>query len=1230
MEVNGRAPALATRDPASFMIREEVIDLTLSDSNATTTESMPVAGATTKVPSYLLDQLPTPRVVEKLQPLEDSVGDEYIPVGVLPTADTPRYAYPTSEVSRLRAAKWIQTLSIQNTSFSALRVYVLPDDVCRATVSRGNNSLRRALKLVMAKIDSSVEAWEGHLGHDINSVAASKEDESLFYIFNTLESPNPDINRVSDPYAQKAMDDILFGGSDDDSGTAGLKTELYPYQRRSAALMIQRESQPGDMLDPRFQQFTGPTGRSYFYDREEGNLVQEKRLYSEPCGGILAETMGYGKTLICLAVILATKGHFPRIPSEYIADTQPVRNTTGSLLDMAAAAAGRLSLPWKAHFDHLKTTGMDYDRCRAACERNRGGYTIPAPVQKYKSRVGASSRIKPKHLLLSSGTIIVLPMNLIDHWLFEIQKHSSGLKILVLRNIQDITPSVEELLQYDTIIFAKARFDKEAMGCGFDPFVEGKERSTSPLTQIHWLRIIVDEGHNFAGHGQKTGSVHMLELLHVERRWVVSGTPSSGLYGAEVTLASQNTEKDAEDKTISGTDLIESRRKVGSLLDEELKDIDKLRLIVVEFLNTKPWSNPRSDDPANWSKYMKVLGDDGRRRKAPYLRSTMQSLVVRHRLEDIDRDITLPRLNNRVVYLEPTSYDRMSLNLFVFFLTVNAITSERTGEDYMFHPKNRKHLSLLLNNLRHAGFWWTGFGKPEIESAVNHAKEYMQNNEARMSLSDRDLLEEGISVAESVMNSSRWNSFNLLHELGIFVQDFPEHARSMWALDSREDLPEPMLLGISQARNAQKFVTSRLDTADPAEGLAGAGIKTRREMTETRDRSRASAGSGSSESHMNIGSKKPADNLHHRAKPEIVSPRKSSKKASKKTFSKGYTKSLPKESDLSKTKFVATASAKLSYLLQQVLNFHTEEKIIIFYENNNFAYWIAEGLELLGVEFRIYANTLKTKQRSEYLAHFNESDKIRVLLMDLGQAAHGLHIACASRVFIVNPIWRPTIESQAIKRAHRISQTRPVFVETLVLQGTFEDKMLRRRKQMSDAELQHAEKDMLEDNTMNFIVRNTGFLQTPVGESSPRPAYLKDSPGFFDRHALPVPDDHGTPSKLRQLPTPPYLPKRKAAPTFDIPETDSNVESSRSSSSEDRKPKRRKVVMLPGCAETENLEMKTGNSVVLSPPPSATPLLSPGTNFGGVQSNLDSGHEIGGTPPVTPSFPMVKSLFGGS
>ncbi|EEA20221.1 SNF2 family helicase, putative [Talaromyces marneffei ATCC 18224] len=1135
---------------------------------------------------------------------ESAINSQYLPAGILRRSST---QFPEAELLNLQKHGWIQTrwnAYESHPEWSFVQVYVLPHDVARISISRTSNTLRKALRVVMTMIDKSLAAWNG----DFDTTLAEQDknaadDESLWYIFNTLENPNPTIDDVRDTDGRLAMQELMASSREarpevrETSSVIGLKTPLHPYQCRSAATMIQREVQPKQMLDPRLEVYKTPLGQEYYYDKEEGTLLRGKRIYEEACGGILAETMGCGKTLICLAVILSTRGHFPRIPTEYQETKNPFRNSVGSLMQMAAATAGRFSIPWPSHFRRLREMGVNYARCEEECERHRGEYTIPPPPSRYTSRGGWMSRPPAVRIRLISGTLIIVPPNLVDHWQSEIAIHTEGLNVLVLRSRNDKTPSEEELLKYDIILFARTRFEKETGEPETSRHAPSISAAESPLKKFHWLRIIVDEGHNVAGHGYKSSTMHMLDQLHVERRWVVSGTPSNGLYGAELSLASH--QRLASD-TSSGDDVpssvLHSRRKTGTAIDEELKDVDNLRLIVVEFLKHKPWANSRHDDPANWTKYIKPVGEDGKRRKATSLRAVLQGLVVRHRLDVINEELPLPRLHNKVVSLEPTFYDKMSINLFLFNLTVNAITSERKDQDYMFQSRNRKHLSLLINHLRQAGFWWTGHKPKDIESTIEVAEKYMTNHIEKMPADDIQLLSEGLKIAHRALASESFSAFCHSDELGVYVQAFPGHAREYWSLTSNSDEGKPLLLGLSQARLAQNFITSHLTAEDPAEGLAGAGISARRELMQRSEKKPA-------RNESNV-----ADNLTHKNKPtENRSP--------KKTFLKGVSKKLSLDSPLSQTKLVATTSAKLTYLLDRVQELHKEEKIIIFYENNNTAFWIAEGLELLGIDFRIYANTLKTSQKAAYLSLFEESSSVRILLMDLRQASHGLHIASASRVFIVNPIWRPYVESQAIKRAHRIGQTRPVFVETLVLKDTLEEKMLHRRQEMSNSEMQHAEKDMLDDSAMSSIIQHERFYELPECDELIEPAYLQEACGFFDRHELPIPDDY-VEQRLHSPTTPPK--KRKlsllAPGSFPSPQVEIDLEPNLLTPVKKKK-------------KVSKFQIVTENGIVVTPPrgglssrmsrspPSASNYQSPAASPGGVDESLPAMHG--------------SSLFGG-
>ena len=96
--------------------------------------------------------------------------------------------------------------------------------------------------------------------------------------------------------------------------------------------------------------------------------------------------------------------------------------------------------------------------------------------------------------------------------------------------------------------------------------------------------------------------------------------------------------------------------------------------------------------------------------------------------------------------------------------------------------------------------------------------------------------------------------------------------------------------------------------------------------------------------------------------------------------------------------------------------------------------------------------------------------------------ALGLNLNAANIVLIVNPINRPGIEAQAIKRAHRIGQTKKVFVETLILEGTIEEQIFKQAKNMTRQ--QHVEAKELEDDAgIVQIIQNARLLPIAPGES---------------------------------------------------------------------------------------------------------------------------------------------------
>lgn len=1049
-----------------------------------------------------------------------------------------------------------------NPKLFTIRVYILPDDVGRRYIDRNiptKDPERQNLMGLMLSLDISDEAWKGDVVREqyqpLRTIIDPRSNEvldedSLFYLFNTITSPDPKLSRVQCQYSREAMSSLL----DDSSKLDGLRTVLYPYQRRSAATIIIREAEPARIPDPRLEPFEGPEGRTFYYDKETGVLLRDKRTYEEARGGVLAETMGHGKTLICLAAILATKGHWPRVPPEYSIGRHPTRPKVATLAEMAAAAIGRNQIPWRAYFQELSKAGEHHEIIISLLEKNIGSYVIPPPSS---GRTRHQPSVTGQTIQLCTATLVVVPLNLFAQWQSEMALHikPGALNILSVQALDTLMPSKNEILTCDILLISKQRLEREMkpleMKATTKKTVKCVCSSTrdcncaaagpnyhSSLRNLHFLRIIVDEGHDFASSGGTNNAIWALRRLHVDRRWIVSGTPSAGLLGVEVGLAANETSsstgsndmvvdleaRNKESVRINKETVLirkhQSRipdqvereltlRTQASTRLQEYKDLQKLGRIVVDFLGLRPWANTRGEDLASWQKYVLPAKDGTRKPRS--LKSILESLVVRHRIEDVEKDVKLPPLHNRVVYLEPSWHDKLSINLFLLVLTANAVTSERCDEDYMFHPNSRPQLNALINNLRQSGFYWTSFTPENIAKTVDVSQKYMDEELKRPEYNsgrkdkDTELLQHAIKVGQTALESSSWSSIALLHELGLYVENFPVEACESWSL-VRSGFFEPLLIGASQLARAQQFVDSQLHTSRPEEGLvdegkvvmqsawlkvAGHGLPgdnaegelpdrlkepaVQRQYGYQKDLKLLSKHTVSKGKKASISPRKRAQEL--RTLPKSSSGKEESSGRRLKSSLKAPADVRPlTDSRLTKTRLCGTASSKLSYLIDRILQLQADEKSLLFFEGDNIAYYIAQAFELVDIRFLIYTRSLTTSRKNAYIHTFNTTKTFRVMLMDVRQAAHGLHIASASRVFFVNPVWQPNIEAQAIKRAHRIGQIRPVFVETLVLKDTLEHQMLQRRSTMSTPEHLDAEKSLLDDPVMSELIKDARFI----------------------------------------------------------------------------------------------------------------------------------------------------------
>jgi superfamily II DNA or RNA helicase len=132
-------------------------------------------------------------------------------------------------------------------------------------------------------------------------------------------------------------------------------------------------------------------------------------------------------------------------------------------------------------------------------------------------------------------------------------------------------------------------------------------------------------------------------------------------------------------------------------------------------------------------------------------------------------------------------------------------------------------------------------------------------------------------------------------------------------------------------------------------------------------------------------------------------------------------------------------SAKLERLTEMLAELIEENRrVLMFSQFTSMLDLIRPELDARGVAYSLL--TGDTRDRAGAIDDFQE-ERTSVFLISLKAGGVGLNLTSADTVILYDPWWNPAVEDQAIDRAHRIGQHKPVFVHKLVVSGTIEEKM---------------------------------------------------------------------------------------------------------------------------------------------------------------------------------------------
>ena len=256
-----------------------------------------------------------------------------------------------------------------------------------------------------------------------------------------------------------------------------IECELYPFQRRAVRWLLQREGMEvhadgkvlpipkasGNSVPDSFQEFIDADGRPYFASELFMNVTRDFSNWYDAGkhlkGGILAEEMGLGKTVEMIALVCLNR----RQPS----NQEPLLGLEGKPL-------------------------------------------------------------KP-----SGATLIITPPAILEQWKQEFESHAPALRVFHYTGIQrhpEISDDalMELLADYDIVLTTYKVLSREVHYTGDVPnrslrHQKRFEPRRTPLTQIHWWRVCLDEAQMVESGVSNAAKVAY--LIPRQNAWAVTGTP---------------------------------------------------------------------------------------------------------------------------------------------------------------------------------------------------------------------------------------------------------------------------------------------------------------------------------------------------------------------------------------------------------------------------------------------------------------------------------------------------------------------------------------------------------------------------------------------------------------------------------------------------------------------------------------------------------------------------------
>jgi non-specific serine/threonine protein kinase len=134
-------------------------------------------------------------------------------------------------------------------------------------------------------------------------------------------------------------------------------------------------------------------------------------------------------------------------------------------------------------------------------------------------------------------------------------------------------------------------------------------------------------------------------------------------------------------------------------------------------------------------------------------------------------------------------------------------------------------------------------------------------------------------------------------------------------------------------------------------------------------------------------------------------------------------------------------AAKFEMLMDSLTTLHDEHhKTLIFSQFVETLKLVSQQLDEQKIQYAYLDGS--TRDRQARVDLFQNDPSVPFFLISLKAGGVGLNLTAADYVVHLDPWWNPAVEMQASDRAHRIGQTKPVFVYKIITRDTVEEKIL--------------------------------------------------------------------------------------------------------------------------------------------------------------------------------------------